>query len=97
MQERVERVNSQKSLILKETENYYTIVKGTLNTWMGIFSHLEAYDSISCVDIKKSLAWLMSAHKTRTTVPLRLCIGLCLSRAKRKPERTWFVNNANGR
>ena len=28
MQERVERVNAQKSLILKETETYYT--KGTL-------------------------------------------------------------------
>ena len=58
---------------------------------------MEAYDSISCVDMKKSLAGLMSALKTRTTVRLRLCAGLCLSRAKRKPERTWFVNNANGR
>ena len=68
------------------------------NEWVR-FSRLEAYDSIICVDMKKSLAWLMSALKTRTIVRLRLlrCAGLCLSRAKRKPERTWFVNNANGR
>ena len=33
----LERVNVPKSLILKETETYYTIVKGTLNTWMGTF------------------------------------------------------------
>ena len=31
----VERVNAQKSLILKERETYYT--KGTLNTWLGTF------------------------------------------------------------
>ena len=35
MQERVKQVNAQKSLIL--TETYHTIVKGTLNTWMGTF------------------------------------------------------------
>ena len=35
MQEHVERVNAQKSLILKETETYYT--EGTLNTWMSMF------------------------------------------------------------
>ena len=35
MQERVERVNAQKSLISKETETYYA--KGTLNTCMGTF------------------------------------------------------------
>ena len=31
----VERVNAQKSSILKERETYYT--KGTLNTWLGTF------------------------------------------------------------
>ena len=36
-------------------------------------------------DMKKSLAWLTPALKTRTTVRLRLCA-----------ERTWFVNNAGG-
>ena len=40
--------------------------------------------------MKKSLAWLTSALKTRTTVRLRLC-------ASEKPERTWFLNNAIGR
>ena len=40
--------------------------------------------------MKKSSAWLTSALKTRTTVRLRLC-------AFEKPERTWFLNNANGR
>ena len=35
--ERLERFNVPKSLILKETETYYTIVKGNLNTWMGTF------------------------------------------------------------
>ena len=42
------------------------------------------------VDMKKSSAWLTSALRTRTTVRLRLC-------ASEKPERTWFLNNANGR
>ena len=32
----------------------------------------------------------LSALKTRTTVRLRLC-------ASEKPERSWFLNNANGR
>ena len=45
---------------------------------------------INFVDMKKSLAWLTSALKTRTTIRLRLC-------ASEKPERTWFLNNANGR
>ena len=83
------RVNAQKSLILKETETYYS--KGTLNTWMSTFKRLETCDSINFVDMKKSLAWLTSALKTRTTVRLRLC-------ASEKPERTcsWFLN-ANGR
>ena len=40
--------------------------------------------------MKKSLAWLTSALKTRTTVRLRLC-------ASEKPERSLFLNNANGR
>ena len=48
----MERVNAQKSLIMKETETYYT--KGTLNTWMGTFKRLEACDSINFVDMKKS-------------------------------------------
>ena len=42
------------------------------------------------VDMKKSLAWLTSALKTRTTVRLRLC-------AFEKSERTWFLNNANNK
>ena len=76
-------------LILKERETYYT--KGTLNTSMGTFyKRLEACDSINVVDMNKSSASLMSALKTRTTVWLRLC-------ASEKPERTWFLNNANGR
>ena len=44
------------------------------------FKRLEACDSINSVDMKKSLAWLTSALKTRTTVRLRLC-------ASEKPER----------
>ena len=53
-----------------------------LNVWKLV--------TINFVDMKKSLAWLTSALKTRTTVRLRLC-------ASEKPERTWFLNNANGR
>ena len=49
------------------TETYHTILKGTLNTWMGTFYSLEACDSVNFVDMKKSLAWLKSALKTRTT------------------------------
>ena len=45
--------------------------------------------SILLVDMK-SLACLTSALKTRATVWLRLC-------ASEKPERTWFVNNANNK
>ena len=58
---------------------------------------LVVWKLITQSDMKKSLAWLMSALETRTTVRLTLSAGLCLSRAKRKPERTWLVNNANGR
>ena len=61
----LERVsyNVPKSLIItvKETETYHAILKGTLNT------SLEACESLNFVDMKKSLAWLMSALKTRTT------------------------------
>ena len=46
-------------------------------------------DLINFVDMKKSLAWLTLALKTRTTVRLRLC-------ASEKPDRTLFLNNANG-
>ena len=37
------------------------------------FKRLEACDSINFVNMKKSLALLTSALKTRTTVRLRLC------------------------
>ena len=46
----MERVNAQKSLILKETESYYT--KVTLNTSMGTVKRLESCDSINFVDMK---------------------------------------------
>ena len=80
----MERVNAQKSLILKETETYYT--KGTLNTWIR-FKRLEACDSINFVDMKKSLAWLTSAL---------LLYGLGYVPLK-SLEGNWFLNNANGR
>ena len=73
--------------LLKETETYYTIVKGTLNTWMGTFLSFGILRVNQLCRHEKFSAWLTSALETRTTV----------RRAKRKPERTWFVNNANGR
>ena len=63
-----------------------------LTTLIGETSEFGAKEvsPINVVNMKKSSAWLTSALKTRTTVRLRLC-------ASEKPERTWFLNNADGR
>ena len=49
----MERVNAQKSLILKETEAYYT--EGTLNTWMGTFKRLEAQSTFKRLETQSIL------------------------------------------